>query len=116
MKPENPRHWCCFRAPRAAQSEHQGSHRREGMAVYIAQIDRAACPTAWAEYVEPRCPRDQGGPDSRRPQYVTAGGKLFVPVRDDALRLGTCGSVGNLPLGINGTQRGGGPRVTDFTS
>jgi hypothetical protein len=36
-----------------------------------------------------------------RLQHVTAGGKLFVPALDDALRLGPGGTVGNPPLRVD---------------
>jgi len=72
------------------------------MAVYITQINRAARPAAWAEHVKPRRPRNQGGPDCGRPQDVTTGSELLVPALNDALGLGACGCIGNLPLGIEG--------------
>jgi hypothetical protein len=85
-QPENPRHRGRFRAPRAPQPEYQSGDRCGRMAVYFPQIDRPACPAARAKHVKPRCSRDQGGPDRRRPQHVTAGSELLVPALDDGLR------------------------------
>jgi hypothetical protein len=58
------------------------------MAVDLPEIDRPARAAAWAEYVEPRRPGDQCGPDRRRPQHVAAGGQLLIPALDDGLGLG----------------------------
>jgi hypothetical protein len=76
--------------------------RREEMTINHPQIDSPACAAARTEHIEPRRPCDQRGPDRRRPQDVSAGDKLFVPAFDDGLRLGARGSIGNLPLGIDG--------------
>ena len=75
------------------------------MAVDLSKVNRPARAAARAEHVEPRRPRDQRGPDRRRPQHVAAGGKLLVPALDDGLRLGARGSVGNLPLLAGGLGR-----------
>jgi hypothetical protein len=80
-----------FRTPRAPQPEDKGRDRREGMPVDLSKIDGPACAAALAEHVEPRRPRDQRGPDRRRPQHVAAAGKLLVPALDDALCLGARG-------------------------
>jgi hypothetical protein len=53
------------------------------MTVDLAQIDRPARATAWAEHVQPGRPSDQRGPDRRRPQHVPAGNKLLIPTLDD---------------------------------
>ena len=42
------------------------------MAIEGAEIDGAACPTAWAEHVEPWRAGEQRGPDRR---FLTLGGK-----------------------------------------
>jgi hypothetical protein len=67
-----------------------------------AKIDRPARAAARAKHVEPRRPRDQCGPDRRRPQHVAARGQLLIPSLDDGLRLRARGRVGNLPLGSYG--------------
>ena len=108
VQTEDFRHRRQFWAPRAPQPEHEGGDRGEGMAVDLSKINRPARAAARAEHVEPRRPRDQRGPDRRRPQHVAAGGKLLVPALDDGLRLGARGSIGNLPLGAMAMSR---PRV-----
>jgi hypothetical protein len=99
MQSEDPRHRRRFRTPRAPQPQDKGRDRREGMAVDLSKINCPARAAARAEHVEPWRPRDQSGPDRRRPQHVTAGGKLLVPTLDDGLRLGARGRVGIPPLG-----------------
>jgi hypothetical protein len=47
---------------------------RRGMAVDLLKTDCPARAAAWAEHVEPGHPRDQSGPDRRRPR-----GELLVP-------------------------------------
>ena len=44
VQPEDPRHRCRFRAPRAPQPQHEGGDRRERMTVDLPQIDRPAVP------------------------------------------------------------------------
>jgi hypothetical protein len=94
MQSEDPRHGRRFRAPRAPQPQHEGGDRGEGMAVDLSKINRPARATAWAEYVEPRRPRDQRGPDRRRPQHAAARGQLLIPALDDGLRFGARVSIG----------------------
>jgi hypothetical protein len=72
------------------------------MAIDLPQINCTAYAAARAEHVKPRRPRDQRGPDRRRPQHVPAGEKLLIPAFDDGLRLRARGSIGNLPLGVFG--------------
>jgi hypothetical protein len=88
VQTEDPRHWRRLRAPRAPQSQDQGGHGREGVAIDLPQVDCSTCPTTRAEHVEPRRFCDQRSSDRRRPQYVTAGSKLLVPALDDCFRLG----------------------------
>jgi hypothetical protein len=101
VQTEDPRHRRQLWAPRAPQPEHEGGDRSEGMTVDLSKINRPARAAARAEHVESRRPRDQRGPDRRRPQDVAAGGKLLVPALDDAL-VSARGSVGNLPLRVDG--------------
>jgi hypothetical protein len=107
MQPEYPWHRSRFRAPRAPQPEHQRGDRCEGMAVYIAQIDRLACAAARAEHVEPWRSRDQRGPDRGRPQHVPAGGKLLIPTVDDGLRLGARGKLRGLGISLRSIRAAG---------
>jgi hypothetical protein len=102
VQTENPRHRRRFRAPRAPRPQHEGGNRREGMTVDLPQIDGPACAAAWAEHVKPGRLCDRCGPDGRRPQHVPASGELIIPALDDGLSFGTRGSIGNLPLGIDG--------------
>jgi hypothetical protein len=81
------------RLPSLREAAHAVRDRRERMAVDLSKINCPARAAARAEHVEPWRPRDQSGPDRRRPQHVTAGGKLLVPTLDDGLRLGARGSV-----------------------
>jgi hypothetical protein len=85
VQTEDPRHRRRLWTPGAPQPQHEGGNRREGVTVDLSKINRPARAAARAEHVEPGRPRDQRGPDRRRPQHVTAGGKLLVPALDDAL-------------------------------
>jgi hypothetical protein len=72
------------------------------MTVDLPQINCPARSASRAEHVKPWRPCDQRGPYPRRPQHVTTGEKLLIPALDDGLRLGARGSIGNLPLGVDG--------------
>jgi hypothetical protein len=86
---------------KSTQPQDKGRDRGEGMAVDLSKVNCPARAAARAEHLEPRRPRDQRGPDRRRPQHVPAGGKLLVPALDRPVPR-RARSVGNLPLRADG--------------